>query len=485
MNKNVVISGIRWTFITSVLRRVLTLILFFFIAKWLTKEDLGLFREYSIILAFVSAISLLSLDFHYIVEQQRKITGLIALWQITLIAAILGFIILSLGAGLIGNIYHSNTLVKLFRYTAVFVIVETLRSGVRAIATKQLRFKALAIAETLNVVFYSVVSMAVLYFYRSLWVFLIVFYLGNLIELVYLWHMNRKVIAGISRKMFDQSKSRLLCLTLTAHRSFLAQATLVSVFNQVSSNAPILILGMMVNPVLIGLYFFASQLIGVPVGMFTNAIHQVFFPVFAGKQDSDISNMSSRFIRLVGYVGMPLLLAFSFVIMYAVGWLFNGKWDDAIPLIMPVFLIFGTSLYCTPLGGIPFVKRKPGWELVWNMCSLGIKVAAMLVGLRVSFEMAVWLFAIASVVTNIAFYLMSMVLVQQKPAKTMLQVLYSLIPSGCLAILIIFAERLQSWMAVTIVVLGSGVLLLIVNYVSKGLLAPDIKMLLHFERDGI
>ena len=462
----------------------MTLILFYFIAKWLTKADLGVFREYSIIMGFVTLVGLLSLDFHYIIEQKKTASGLFALWQLTVITSVVGFILLSLGAGLLGLVYKSEILAKLFRYTSVFFIVEVLRRTVRSIATKRLQFKEMAVAETLNVVFYSIVSLAALYFYRSIWVFLIVFYLGNTVELLYLWLRNNDIICKVLRNLFSKGKSRLLLMTLCVYRTFLTQATLVSVINQVASNAPILILGLMVNPMLIGLYFFASQLIGVPVGMFTTAINQVFFPVFAGKKDGDIGNMSSRYVRLVGSLGLPLLLVFSFVTIYATDWLFGGKWNEAIPLIMPMFILFGSGLYCTPLGGIPFIKRKPSWELFWNIGGLVLKVGAMFIGLRQSFELAIWLFAIAGAVTHLAFYVIAMLLVRQNLFDTMLKVLGSLIPTLILSGLIFFVMHLQPWIAIVSVVLGCGALWTGLNMISKGMLISDLRMLTNFRPES-
>jgi O-antigen/teichoic acid export membrane protein len=248
--------------------------------------------------------------------------------------------------------------------------------------------------------------------------------------------------------------------------------------NQISSNAPILILGVIVKPELIGLYFFASQIIGIPVGMFTNAVNQVFFPVFAGRKDNDIIHMSSRFIRLVGFLGLPVLFTFSLIMIFAVSWLFQGKWDDAIPLIWPLFLIFGSSLYCTPLGGIPFIKRKPNWELIWNILSVIIKILAMLIGLIYSFNAAIWLFAIASAVSHFTFYLMAMVLVRQKLMPSLARLLYSLIPTVVLAIITGFVLHMNTLWVITIVLVCNAALFYISDRFSKGLLISDLRFLI-------
>jgi len=476
MDKKQVLSGIRWTLITSILRRILTFVLFYFIARWLSKEDLGVFRTYSLILGFVAVTGILSLDYHYVIEERQKNVSLIALWQISIIAGVLCFFIITFGAGFLGSLYKSVMLGRTFQYASIFLIIEFLRRTVRSVATKRMQFKELAMAETYNVLFYSVVSIIALYFVRSVWVFLIVFYLGNLLETIYLWLVNRSLIQGKLHKHL--TRKLLLCRVIKKHRSFISFATLVAIINQISGNAPILILGLLVKPDYLGIFYFASQLVGVPVGMFTAAINQVFFPVFAGTKDGDIGNMASRYLRLVGNLGLPLLLLFSVILMYLIGWLFGSKWDEAVSYVPLMFVLFGSSLYINPIGGIPFVKRKPSWELTWNIFAFVIRIGAMMLGLQTSFFMAILAFAAASAVTNIAFYLMSMHLIKIDLFASTKQVLISLIPTMMYAVFILLIRSLQPLAVLSLSLLGCGILLCAINLVSNGLLKADIKQLL-------
>jgi lipopolysaccharide exporter len=481
MNKSHIQSGIRWTLITSVIRRLVTFFLFYFVAKWLSKEDLGVFREYSLILAFFTVVFSFSLDLHYIVEKKKVQTGLIALWQLIFITAAVGFVLLSLGSGILGLIYKSAVLGNLFRFTSVFLIIELLRRTVRTIAIQRMQFKELSMAETYNVLFYSVVMLVALYFYRSIWVYLIIFYLGNAFEMLYLWNLNRVLINKAIRNLFKHGRIKILQLFVIRFRGFLTQATLVSAINQFSSNAPILVMGAFFEPAYVGLYFIASQLIGFPIGVFNAAINQVFFPVFAGRQDTEISSIAFRFVRLAGFAGLPILLLFSFLMQFLVSWLFGDKWSGVIPLIPMVFVIYSFSLYCNPLGGIPLLKKKPGWELIWNIASFFVKIGAMLCGLLISFSAAIWAFAVASAVTSVYFYLMSMQLLQIRLSESLHKVLISWIPFALYAIFIYGIRHLQPLAAIPCSIFGCGLLLLLVNIFSKGKLISDIKLFTSYK----
>lgn len=456
--------------------------MFYFVARWLAQEDLGLFRTYNLILVLVSMVAGLSLDYLYIIENRRSQTQLIALWQISILAGIVAFIALTAAAGIIGQFYHSSSLALIFRFTSVFILVEIFRKAVRAVAQKQQQFRQLALAETANVMFYSVLSVIGLFFYRSLWVYLILFYLGNVVELIWLWMINHKVHSRMLRAALNPKRFFVLGADLVKNSSFLSLATLVSALNQLTGNAPILILGIFVDPIYLGMFYFASQIVGVPVGMFTSAVTSVFFPVFAGSRDAAISQISSRYARLVGWLGLPLLMLFSFLSIYAIDWMFGSKWSGALPLLPIMVVLYGSNLYCSSLSGIPFAKRKPQWELYWNVSSLLLRVSAMLMGLQYSFYAAMWAFAISSAVMHFAFYVMCMLLVQISISQALKDLLMSIIPAIILGGLFYLVYRLDTFWAIGSGIIGTCLLIMAINVLSKGKLWTETYQLTGWKR---
>ncbi len=476
MSQKPILSGMRWTVYTSVLRRLLTLVLFYFVARWLSREDLGVFREYSLILALLALLAGFSLDFHYIIEQKHTRTAFYAMWQISIISALVGSLLLTFLSGWLGTLYKSPLLADVLRYTSIFLGIEIIRRAVRSVAAKHKQFKQLALAETYNVVFYCLVTVAGLAFIRSLWIYILAFYLGNLLETLYLWLCNKREIHSLLRGRI--LRLGILLKVWRRQAGFSLQATLVSVVNTFSGNAPVLFLGTLVNPLSIGLYYFASQLVGVPVGTFTTAVNQVFFPVFAEQRDKDIAALSGRYLRLAGWLGLPLLLLFTYLGMLLTAWLFSTKWMDAIPLLPPMFLLFGSSLYVNPISGIPFVKRKPGWELTWNLAGLGLKLLAMLWGLRISFLMAIWAFSLSSVLVNLAFFLMAMHLVGCNLRQVTLRMALSLLPAVAYALILLPISSMPALPAALAACSGCLLLLLSVNFLSQGKLHSDLRLIL-------
>jgi len=87
MHTKTVISGIRWTLSTTILRRAISLILFIFLAKWLSQTDFGIYRSFSAILALLTYLTHLGLDYLYLVSRQKERVNLLALLQTGLLVS--------------------------------------------------------------------------------------------------------------------------------------------------------------------------------------------------------------------------------------------------------------------------------------------------------------------------------------------------------------------------------------------------------------
>lgn len=186
MNSSAVLRGIRWNLATGVLRRIISGTLVFFLADWLSQSDFGIFRAYSLILVVGTIIALFGMNNHYLTDKRRRNLDLFAMTQLSTASAILVSIVFSLISAPLGRIYHSPELGMILSWASVFVIVEVLRANVRARAQILYKFRELAIAETINVIFYSVLCLAVIYFVRDVKYYVLFFFLGNLIEVLYL-----------------------------------------------------------------------------------------------------------------------------------------------------------------------------------------------------------------------------------------------------------------------------------------------------------
>ncbi len=411
---------------TTVIRRGFGIVLFFFVAGWLSKEDFGIFRTYSLILLMLSYLGNPGLDSHYITARKRENLNLFTMLQFGFYSSIILFFGLSIYAAHIGNLYNSKQLGDVLRLTAVFVFGEVLRRCIRSIAQKRLMFKELALAETLNVAVYSLLAIGLIYFFRSVWIYIVLFFIGNAIETGYLIIKLPTIPLQLLRRIFMPRWFLISVANIRDNLHFVLNVSLINLIGIYSGNAPILFMGILVSPLYVGLYFFASQLIGIPVNMFTSSIAQVLFPVFATSERQQTLEGIRRYTNLVTKLGIPFLLLYALLLQGILPMLFGGKWNDALPLVFYLVIYYGTSLLHHPISGIPFICRKPQWELGWNITTLILRIGALYLGLNWGFELAILIFCVISGIMNLSFYLMSIILLEGNARRYMVQLLQGL-----------------------------------------------------------
>ncbi|MDP2400411.1 MAG: oligosaccharide flippase family protein, partial [Actinomycetota bacterium] len=164
-------------------------------------------------------------------------------------------------------------------------------------------------------------------------------------------------------------------------------------------------------------------------GMFTGAVAQVFFPYFAANEPRKILEGIQRYSSLILKIGLPLLIFYGLALQILVPIVFGDKWNAALPMIFFLILFYGSSLLHHPVSGIPFICRKPHWELNWNIFTLILRLGLLYVGLLHSFNMAILLFCIGSGLMNLLFYFLSIYLLKGSVVEHGARVGRGLIPA--------------------------------------------------------
>jgi teichuronic acid exporter len=400
--------GLRWTLLTTILRRVISFVLFIFLAQWLTQADFGIYRSFSLILVIVAYFSNIGLDYHYLTSKKNSNLNFFVLLQTGLLATIIITLLLVCLGKSLGLAYHSEVLGRILMWGGGFVLIETLRRMVRVSAQKHLMFRELAIAETLNVFVYSLLCVGLIFFIREVWLFILLFYIGNLAELLYLFMVTPRLQLRVLKRCFSIRWLQYTHAIISKNRHFLTSVTVTNIVQVYSSNAPVLFLGVLVEPSLMGIYFFATQLIAIPVGMLTTSISQVFFPILAKGEPGENIKGIRRYTSLVLKIGIPGLFAYAMLLQYIVPLIWGNKWLDALPLIMYLVIFYGTSLLHHPISGIPYICRKPLLELGWNIVTMALRLGALAWGISGGYANAVLLFCIVSAVMHLVFYFMSL-----------------------------------------------------------------------------
>jgi len=399
-----VLSSIKWSFSTSIIRKIITFVLFLVIANIFDRNQLGIYREFALIIGFFGGISLFSSHTLYIVEKDNTLFQ--KLLPLILILTLLISCILTLSAPLLGSYYHSVTLTFLLRFSLPVLLLEVLRQYIRSFYQKQMNFRFLSIVETMNVLFYSVIALILIPLIPDIKLFILIFYTGNLLEMILLFHRCQPL--NIFPKSFTSGfLSNPLIRSVKAAKEklhFLFFSTSATTINMLLLELPVLILGLYFKPEHIGNYFIAFQLIMMPSSLITMSLSQVFFSKFSQIDTYEYKDKLNRLYDIEFNLLIPAFLIYALLIREWIPVFFGTKNILEIRWIV-LFLFFKSmSLFImNPISSFFAILKKPQIEFYWSVIALFLSNLVVYLFRHQSFVMVLGLFISLSVLIYLSF----------------------------------------------------------------------------------
>ncbi len=459
MSNKSIFSSVRWTVISSIIRKIFSFSLFFVLVRYLSKDDIGLFREFSLILSFGSVFFLGSLNHLLVISKDRFSSNLRVVLKLVTFSSIIGSALLFLLAPHLGRWYNSDVLTTIIRYTTGFLLLENFRRLLTSVLQRELKLKQLANAQTLNVIFYSVLTLIVVMFRQSVWVLILGFYSGNLLELLLLLWYSRNSLIACKKDVSITTNS-----FLTKNKKFLRIAWINDVVNNFSGNVPILVLGTIFPLAGMGVYYLANQVIIIPITVITTALLQVFFPAFSRKETHTVAQHFIEFSDFIVLVAFPLLALYTITACSYAPILFGAKWAETSNFMFLLSAAAAMSLLMNPVSGIPYSLQKPGVELVWSVSSTAIKVITVLLLSRFGYLISIAGFVIASIVSQITFIAIVLRLLNIDNRHYWNKFFLQLIPMIVISPTFILLYRWNSYIAPLVAFVVCTIYYIVLNY---------------------
>ena len=399
------IDSLKWVFTTTVLRRLLSFLLFIYIVRVFSRAELGVYREFALILSLASLVSMFSFNIFIVVERSKSYFkhGL----QFILFSSIIISIVLLSIRSFLAEQYQHHDLYLYILYGFWLVIPETLKRLVKSMHELDRNFKLLSIAETVNVVFYCILCLILFAIDLKFYYFIIAFYLGNIVELIIISCPIRKELLKTILECLKLKYIMPLKTVFKGNLSFLGLSTTPAVLNTFIADAPILILGLFFLPSYIGNYFIAAQLVTVPISLITYSLMQVLFPAFSLTVREQLPQKVNDYIRHVIFVMWIPMLVFGILLKYF-SYLIVGIQDIILIYSIVVVLTLRSlfALIVNPISTIPNVLKKPQYELYWSIGSIACICLAMYLFRNATFMNVIYLFTGLSIVSLIFYIIM-------------------------------------------------------------------------------
>mgnify|MGYP002622775585 FL=1 len=220
---------------------------------------------------------------------------------------------------------------------------------------------------------------------------------GNVNYLANLHKLGLPRDIGASERKASAKKFRKFPL-FTASRDFI---------DTLSANLPFLWLpvAMSVGDAEIGLFGLALTFSFRPVNVFNTAAERVLYVDISDnlRERKPIAPTIKRFVLLLGAVSLPVFVLLWFFAEPVFGFVFGSKWTGSAPYFHALLPWMWVLLLTNSLLSIPYALSKQQGEFVFSLIQLALRVSALAIGVaHGDFLLAVWLYALASMLVVIA-----------------------------------------------------------------------------------
>lgn len=455
------LKSFQWSIFTALFRKVILFGVFLLIAKAISKEDLGVFREFSLVLGIFTGVSFFGFKDLLIVKKEKTKDLFQQLFFFSLSISIVTLITLYLVAPILGKYYKSEILTTLLLRLSPLICLEILRIAVRAYYQKILRFKLLSIIETVNVVVYSALIIIFYFFKLDITSLIVIFYFGNLVEFILLLFFESTLIKATFQQIFRGNLAKDFINTYKNNSKFLLTVTSNNIISLLINDLPVIILGILFNPVFIGIYYLANQLIGQPVILACNSLGQVLFPTFTFMSKAEIYEKLQKFFNIVTLFAFPLFFLLVIYVLNFVPLILGDKWSEALPIVIILAFPLATTMLVNPISGLPYVLELPHIEMIYMSLNLILKSLAIYLGHFAGFETALLYYALVTVFIHLSFITLVTYLVEGSVFKTTLSILLKSLPTLAFIALYYSLANLNFYGRVAILTGTVGVYLLI------------------------
>lgn len=191
---------------------------------------------------------------------------------------------------------------------------------------------------------------------------------------------------------------------LYKYRDFALFRTPQLIINAFSQSAPVLILAFYFNSKIVGFYALARFALAIPISLLGKSVVSVFYPHFnklylSGKPSFSLLKNSTLNLALIGLVPFGLVFGWGNELFSIV---FGSEWGEAGGFASYLSLWLFFALVNLPAVSIIPVLRCQKWYLVYELISLLLKVATLILSIIHYNDplIAILFFSIIGIVTN-------------------------------------------------------------------------------------
>ena len=348
------VHGIKWTGSVEIISRVFNFIITLVLARLLTPQDFGQIALALVGIKFVQLVIDFGVSSAIVQKPQITREHYDTSFTIIILFSIFISLFFTFASNLIAEVLGNSNIASLIKYLSVVIILGGFNIIPRALLIRELKFKKIAIAELLSVLFYGFITIFTAFILRNVWCFIFGLIAEQVSLMISLWWFSRfKPRVGVN----------LSCLKDLYYFSSVVFGT--GIMNFFNLNIFQILINKFYGSVSLGLFSLAFNIIDLPTQRIAKNVMKVMYPILS-KLHQNSHDYEKMFIN---YMVMIILIISPFYIMlYELSkpfvLIFYGvKWSGAISLIKILCMVgFLRSLW-TGISVATMSLGRPQFEL--------------------------------------------------------------------------------------------------------------------------
>lgn len=364
--RNKAIKSIKWTTLNTIFLAISAPIYKILLAKLLTPNEFGYMAVVSIFIGITNLINNLGLGEAIIQKDNVTSEEISTLFLFDIIKSLLSGLLLYVLSGTIADYSGMEKLELILKITAGATIVLGVSSTFRVYLQKNMYFKELSIIQGIKVVVDMVTSIIfILYGYG-----IIGFILGTLIcNFIY----SILIFIVFIKKTSIKLKVYFSFRALKPFIEFGFFISIKQIFTFITQQLDILLIGTVFSQDILGVYYFAKDLLQKPQQLITQSFTQVLYPMFSEmKYDNNLlSKIYNKVSKYMSAVAFPIFTGIAITSHIFVPILFGEQWVMSVGIIkvfavVSIFQVLSANISTSMLYSLNKPKLVLSIDIVYN-----------------------------------------------------------------------------------------------------------------------
>jgi O-antigen/teichoic acid export membrane protein len=362
--KSVLMKGLRWSFISTVVISVLSVFYYAVLTRYLTPDDFGLFSVGLIFIGFIEFFSGAGVSSIIIQEKRVSAEQYSTLFWINISIGIFFSVLMVLFAPTIARFFKDEKLTSLLYILSAAPALNAFSLLHNNILRREIQ---MAISEKIEVVSNLVQIGTGIFLAISGYTLIslpLAFVISRLISCI--GYLTAGHIYFLPSFIFNYESVRSQ-LSLGSYQLF------ERFFNYIRSNIDKFLIGRFLGTESLGYYSLAQKVIDYPLSKINPGLNKVLFPYFSRLQERPkiISKLYSKIIIFLTLAVTPVLIYVIFFAEEIVSILFDSSYEN-VAVLIKILSVLGLLRSFSNIGGNvlnALGKFKVGfyWNLVWSL----------------------------------------------------------------------------------------------------------------------